>query len=676
MRTFIVLNSALTLLVNSQIFLLSLSNSVCAFSPSTHGVNSLQKNVLNIKHLFLSADETQEPPADTGIQKKKTELEIVLFGVGDLRASDHGGLHSAFNALQKKKTSEHTETKILPLLILSTEDTLVNLPGLSSYTLNMATMMTTAITSLSKELKSRFDLDLEIHSGDNVEKTLSQILEEIKSDDLSDINSIKINVCDLGDADNQMGYSPFTHIKNTEIGSDEKIDVVPWSCFLRNAPWDAVKSHSSFPDTYPEYSLTYCESEPAVLPLLPSVKYNGEAQFKRQGSLTNHPSLENMLSLFEKAMGTEFDAKELNQSKNTGLYGTHWGGLDDSVCSEAETLECLNQYTQICKCNDDTFLASNYYKQKIVKNNASLEHASISWMSTPKEEDSERETSGENLIKGEMMVRFLAAPLLLGCVSKRQIYHAGKTAPIEEEGLFAEIKSFVLKEKMSVLEQLVESREWQELFAAKTILKEVLDETPGSLNNQYWRWHGFLCRYAVSQLLPMKASAISSSIVLVHGFGASSSQWTRTVGELAVQGAADPSFGMALAPDLIGFGQCEKPGLSYTQYLWESFISTFVKEIAVQKYNTEKFVIGGNSIGGYTTMSAAADDTLLDIEGKVSSSGAPGTGRCDGLILMNSAGMILDSNDVMKKKKKEAKEGNGPISIAEITSGNKLKPCR
>ena len=66
-----------------------------------------------------------------------------------------------------------------------------------------------------------------------------------------------------------------------------------------------------------------------------------------------------------------------------------------------------------------------------------------------------------------------------------------------------------------------------------------------------------------------------------------------------------------LAPDLLGFGQSEKPALSYSGYLWDSMIMDFTKEVAVNmdRQGCSSFVTGGNSIGGFTSMSFAACDT-------------------------------------------------------------------
>jgi alpha-beta hydrolase superfamily lysophospholipase len=90
-----------------------------------------------------------------------------------------------------------------------------------------------------------------------------------------------------------------------------------------------------------------------------------------------------------------------------------------------------------------------------------------------------------------------------------------------------------------------------------------------------------------------------------------------------------PTASQGLAPDLIGFGQSEKPALSYTSYLWDSYSMDFCKEIATGAHKWDSYSVGGNSIGGFTSISVAACDTAeIDIEVRV---GSAGTGKCTGL---------------------------------------------
>jgi pimeloyl-ACP methyl ester carboxylesterase len=173
--------------------------------------------------------------------------------------------------------------------------------------------------------------------------------------------------------------------------------------------------------------------------------------------------------------------------------------------------------------------------------------------------------------------------------------------------------------------------------------------------------------------------AKKEGIVFVHGFGASGSQWSKAIKSLSKylpkELIGNETYEV-VAPDLLGFGESEKPQLSYTQYLWESYVSSFVKEISVREKRWDAYIIGGNSIGGYTAMGVAADDTVPISDAiagvnAVSASGAPGTSRCTGLVLMNSAGRILNREEVEKTTGLDAL-----VTVGAETAGDDLPKCR
>lgn len=64
----------------------------------------------------------------------------------------------------------------------------------------------------------------------------------------------------------------------------------------------------------------------------------------------------------------------------------------------------------------------------------------------------------------------------------------------------------------------------------------------------------------------------------------------------------------------------EKPATQYTQHLWEAQIAAFVREVV-----REPVYVVGNSIGGYMSISFAADFYPH---------------LCKGAVLVNSAGSI------------------------------------
>jgi hypothetical protein len=114
--------------------------------------------------------------------------------------------------------------------------------------------------------------------------------------------------------------------------------------------------------------------------------------------------------------------------------------------------------------------------------------------------------------------------------------------------------------------------------------------------------------------------------------------------------------------------------LQYTSYLWDSYSIDFIKEIALGGHQWNSYSVGGNSIGGFTSICVAASDTAAIDSRSVSSSGAPGTGRCTGLVLMNSAGPVQTREEI------EALQSNSQglqlQSVAQNTAMDALPVCK
>jgi pimeloyl-ACP methyl ester carboxylesterase len=85
------------------------------------------------------------------------------------------------------------------------------------------------------------------------------------------------------------------------------------------------------------------------------------------------------------------------------------------------------------------------------------------------------------------------------------------------------------------------------------------------------------------------------------------------------------SIGDGLPPifalDLLGFGHSEKPGISYTQHVWEAQVCDF----AIEVMGGRPLVVAGNSIGGGIAAGAAANLR----------------GICRGVVLCNTAGLLV-----------------------------------
>ena len=550
--------------------------------------------------------------------KKTTDrLDVVLFGIGDLRTDDHGGLKAAIEA---------GDSKILPLVILDSVN-LANIPGAISSTLDTAAMVSSALLDLQSQLQT-LNLNLKVKSSD-----IESAVKEISA--LSE--NIHLHVCDLDSVDNGLNYGPYSRLQGMEL--PENIQLHGWCCHLRSEPWTEISSMSN---SHPTYAQSYAAG-PASKPFLTSIPVAQERSLLTEVSPV--PSEDSIAVTLKTTLG--LDNARCAQEQTCGLYATHWGGLAFDSVGESKVLATLRAYAEECGEDDEKWVAhAKYVGRSCKRNSKSLEHASVSWMM--KGDGKKLTPNSQNLIAGESMTRYLTAPLMLGTLSSRRLWHATRKI----DAMFP-----------SVLQTISETREWHKILAARNIRTDPTYQGLGSIQYNYFRWQGFLCRYAKAALTENG----KCGMLLVHGFGASGSQWTKVFQEM--EGRVDAG----LAPDLIGFGQSEKPSLTYTQYLWESYLMTFIKEVALKKEKWDTFAVGGNSIGGYTSMSVAADDRVDDMI-SVSSSGAPGTGRCIGLILMNSAGQIQKQEDV------EAMRASGEKTqlrtVAEITFMDALPACK
>ncbi len=113
----------------------------------------------------------------------------------------------------------------------------------------------------------------------------------------------------------------------------------------------------------------------------------------------------------------------------------------------------------------------------------------------------------------------------------------------------------------------------------------------GSSHN--WDWNGLRCHWRV---LGEKSHP---PIVLIHGFGASSSHWRNNAGAFAKKGFC--VYGI----DLIGFGASEQPSPkvlnSLDNKIWSDQLSAFLEEIVETKKNGKAILIG-NSLGSLTAL--------------------------------------------------------------------------
>ena len=85
------------------------------------------------------------------------------------------------------------------------------------------------------------------------------------------------------------------------------------------------------------------------------------------------------------------------------------------------------------------------------------------------------------------------------------------------------------------------------------------------------------------------------AILLIHGFGASTTHWRHNLPVLGKQYEVH-------ALDLLGFGKSSKPsGLAYGGQLWRDQIVAYVKENIGRPT-----ILVGNSLGGYAALASGA----------------------------------------------------------------------
>ena len=146
----------------------------------------------------------------------------------------------------------------------------------------------------------------------------------------------------------------------------------------------------------------------------------------------------------------------------------------------------------------------------------------------------------------------------------------------------------------------------------------------------------------------------------------------KELSDIVAEDSDDATTKEGLAPDLIGFGQSEKPPISYSIYVWDSQCSDFIKEVAVSRRGWDGYIVGGNSIGGFSAASTAANECAKVEETSVCSSGAPGTAKCQGVVLMNPAGPIQSRDEVQKIEAMVDGDSSKLATVAQITAKDSL----
>lgn len=141
----------------------------------------------------------------------------------------------------------------------------------------------------------------------------------------------------------------------------------------------------------------------------------------------------------------------------------------------------------------------------------------------------------------------------------------------------------VYREAAKLMLGFLDAREFATLLARNDISS--CATVDGIHRPRFWRWNGFLVRYVEEGADTKWAKRGAPALVLVHGFGASSQHFGKSIAILKRDYHV-------FALDLLGFGQSEKPPTQYTSATWESLLWDFVREVVGRPV-----YVAGNSIG-------------------------------------------------------------------------------
>jgi len=227
-----------------------------------------------------------------------------------------------------------------------------------------------------------------------------------------------------------------------------------------------------------------------------------------------------------------------------------------------------------------------------------------------------------SLFNGEVLSALLAPMLAQGYVSPRLLVQARKSVKLLTPATV--MAPLPLFGRCNLVSESVR-RDWQNKVAAAASSSHS-SSSPWQISFGLWR--GYLQRtaFVLGGSNSAKGDSTKPLVVLLHGFGGSIDQFTNLATSLAAYGDFDIA-----ALDSLGFGQSEKPPISYNQYMWRDHALEFVAS-----FGNRKVILVGNSIGGFTAASVAAKlSTMQKEEGGVLS-------KVVGLVLCNSAGRIVE----------------------------------
>lgn len=212
---------------------------------------------------------------------------------------------------------------------------------------------------------------------------------------------------------------------------------------------------------------------------------------------------------------------------------------------------------------------------------------------------------------GEVLTSLLARRQQFGSISPRLLYHVRSI-------LDHKLNMFTLERPLAcIIRENAIRRDWH-MQLAKWF--------HNNCNNQLqWKYKfsnfkGFIQREAIFTDFDIK----KPNIIFIHGFAGNIDQFLGLAKELSTD------FN-CISIDSLGFGFSEKPSISYNQYLWRDQFDAILQSIRMM--SNQPIILVGNSIGGFTAASLASKYSSV----------------VDGLVLMNSAGLLLSPEEYLQR---------------------------
>ncbi len=621
-----------------------------AFVPQTRTQQRLfQPSSISTTEIAMSDSSAGDDLVPDNFPETRKSRLVWLTGFEDLRVNDHGGFKDAITKAIGINGDVGKEL-IVPVFVMDPE---MHLRSRSESSLKRLHESLAALEKSIATLSSSLMTPLVVRSGSPSE-VLSALAKET--------NAISCHVVEDDVVAATRSAQQSTCASLSEMG----VEVIRWTNRLRpTAPWTISNDPSMLPSLFPEY----CEIADA-LPVAAPDDGKKTNEFKDvirlMGGETTIIGSEGVPSFQELVdMAKQATPDSVLEARSAGQPYCDTTEPFDAMISEKWSSEkgakkALNEY---CLMGNDAFTDRHFIASDAANKGSgskSMYASSIARIiksTTPKEAFALREGP----------TRAFSSALNLGAISPRDIVdaarnRAGVTAPRtffdkskafksddNHAGLFPSDNPLWGRSSEGSLSDVVEWREWFHLLAERSLSLQELGEpatsggekeTMKNVNNQdksgdpresgtvnYWRWKGqHLVRYLTFPA-GKDYDGNDPAILLVHGFAASAEQWERLVHSYRQQNI-EANDGKDTTPpiyavDLLGFGHSEKPGLSYTQYLWESQLVDFAMEVM----EAVPMVMVGNSIGGGLSSGAAA---------------SLGTKICKGLVLLNTAGKLYD----------------------------------